>query len=123
MGATGTFGPRLKELRIREGLTLREFCKRGQFDPGNFSRLERGLFTPPSAQKVAEYLAVLGIGPGNEEYTDLLDRAAADRGQLPADVLEDEELVRELPALFRTLRGDAIDGRQRDSLIDLIRKR
>ncbi len=121
--ATARFGPLLKELRVKQELTLRQFCKQHGFDPGNYSRVERGLFAPPSNDKIKEYAQALGIEVGADEYVDLLDYAAVDRGELPRDILSDEQLVAELPVLFRTLRGDPVEPERLDRLIEILRKR
>lgn len=121
--AKGKFGPRMKELRIKAGLTLREFCARGGFDPGNYSRVERGLFSPPGEDKIREYAEVLAVKIGSDEYVDLIDKACIDRGELPSDLLDDEELVNELPVLFRTVRGEKVEEGQLDRFIDMLRRR
>ncbi len=41
------FGAFVRTTRKALGLNLREFCRRNGFDPGNISRLERGLTPPP----------------------------------------------------------------------------
>ena len=41
---SSTFGSYFKELRTKKGRTLRRFCELHGFDPGNISRLERGVF-------------------------------------------------------------------------------
>ena len=118
-----TFGALLKELRLKSGQTLREFCENNGFDPGNYSRIERGLFSPPGNEKVAVYARALGIEVGSDTHVDMLDRAAIDRGQLPQSLLSDEQLLEQLPVLFRTLRGQAVDDAKLDKLIDILRKR
>jgi transcriptional regulator with XRE-family HTH domain len=120
---TSKFGAKLKEHRMSQGLTLREFCARGGFEPGNYSKLERGLFSPPGADKVDEYARALGIEAGSDAHIELRDLAAVDRGQLPHDLLSDEQVVDELPVLFRTLRGQKVDHKQMDDLVALIRRR
>lgn len=119
----GRFGSRLKELRIEKGLTLREFCARNHFDASNYSKIERGLFAPPSAEKIAEYAKALGVAVGSDVYVDLLDLAAVDRGELPSDLLSDEQVLDELPALFRTLRGQRLEPEQMEKLVQLLRRR
>ena len=42
------------------------------------------------------------------KWYSLVDLAAADRGIIPNDIMENEELVKELPAFFRTLRGKSL---------------
>lgn len=119
----GRFGAKLKELRMAQGLTLREFCSRHGFEPGNYSKLERGLFAPPGNDKVDEYARALGLGVGSDAHVELRDLAALDRGELPHDLLSDEQVVKELPVLFRTLRGQRVEQEQLDDLVKLIRSR
>ena len=49
MSTGKTFGAFFRAKRKALGITLREFCRRNGFDPGNVSRLERGLVPPPQA--------------------------------------------------------------------------
>ncbi len=51
-----------------------------------------------------------------------MDLAAAEQGRIPNDILDDEELVAKLPALFRTLRGQPVSDNDLRALIDKIRK-
>lgn len=121
--SSGRFGQLVKEHRRSQGFSLRSFCNANGFDPGNFSKIERGIFSPPSPAKIKEYARALGLTEGSDDYTELVDAAAIDRGELPAEFLQDEQLVRELPALFRTLRGQRVSEDRIDSLIQLIRSR
>lgn len=117
------FGKRLKELRIRTGKNLREFCLANGFDPGNYSRLERGLFPPPQKEELlTRYATALGLERGSAEWLEFFDLAATSRGEIPHDVLADEELLGKLPALFRTLRGTPVPPEKLDALIDEIRR-
>jgi transcriptional regulator with XRE-family HTH domain len=116
------FGNRLKEIRIAKGVTLREFCQANGLDPGNYSRLERGLFPAPQKEELlAKYATALGLKKGTDEWLEFFDLAAASRGEIPRDLLSDEEVVEKLPALFRTLRGSPITEDQLDELIEKIR--
>lgn len=116
------FGKLLKKLRIEKGLTLREFCQAHGFDPGNYSRLERGLFAPPHKEELLEkYATALGLKRGSDEWLEFFDLAAASRGEIPKDLLSDEELLEKLPALFRTLRGSALSPDDLDRLIEKMR--
>lgn len=118
-----TFGSHFKELRVRKGWTLRRFCEANGYDPGNISRLERGIFPPPeSPQKLREYAHALGLAEGRDEWIEFFDRAAAARGQIPADLQADEELVARLPVLFRTLRGRKVTPEKLDKLVEMIRR-
>lgn len=119
---TMRFGFYLKDLRLKLGLSLREFCQAHGLDPGNMSRLERGLVPPPESQtKVVELAGFLGLKKGSEEWQQLLDLAAADAGRIPEDVMSDADIVAKLPILFRTLRGQKVPPEKLNELIRQIR--
>ena len=100
------FAPYFKELRKEKRITLRAFCENAEADPGNISRMERGVMTPPQDRDIlARYAKALGLLEGSDQWYRFFDLAAADRGMIPQDLMEDEELVNHLPAFFRTLRG------------------
>lgn len=114
------FGDLFKKLRIGSGQTLRAFCNEHGFDPGNTSRLERGLAGPPeSDKKLKAFAKALRLRPDSEEWQEFFDVAAAERGRIPSDLLSDEKLIAKLPVVFRTIRGAKTDG---DSLDDLVEK-
>lgn len=119
---TITFGSFFKELRIKRGMILRQFCLKFKLDPGNISKLERGLLPPPhSEEKLTEYTRALGLRKGTDDWYTFFDLAAAERGKIPADMLEDKELAGKLPILFRTLRGQKVSDKTLNKLIDKIR--
>jgi transcriptional regulator with XRE-family HTH domain len=108
-------------MRTSKGWSLRRFCEAHGYDPGNISRLERGVFAPPeSPQKLREYAKALALKEGSEQWIEFFDRAAAARGQLPADLLADERLLGRLPLLFRTLRARKVTPEKLDQLVQLI---
>ncbi len=117
------FGALLKKYRLASGKTLREFCFEHGFDPGNLSRLERGLFPPPQSQELLEkYARALGLAPGSDDWLEFFDTAAVERGRIPADLMSDADVVKKLPVLFRTMRAKQITGNDLDDLIDKIRR-
>ena len=117
------FGKNLKRLRQATNLTLREFCLQNGFDPGNYSRLERGLFQPPKKSALLEkYAHALGLGRGSDEWIEFFDLAAASRGEIPEDLLSDEEVVSKLPVLFRTLRDEKLDSAALEQLVEKVRR-
>lgn len=117
------FGKLLKRLRMARGLTLREFCLQHGFDPGNYSRLERGLYPAPQKEELlAKYAQALDLQEGSDDWLEFFDTAAATRGQLPKDLLSDNELLDKLPALFRTLRGQAVPAERLDHLIEEVKR-
>jgi len=50
------FGELAREKRLEKKYTLREFCKRIDVDPSNWSKVEKGLVKPP--QKRSIYLSI-----------------------------------------------------------------
>ncbi len=114
------FGELFKRLRIESGQTLRAFCLNHGFDPGNISKIERSRLAPPkSQQKLTGYAKALGLKKGSGEWQQFSDRAAAEQGQIPADLLDDE-LVAKLPVFFRALRE--INGADEEDLRELAEK-
>ncbi len=101
-----TFASYFKALRTEKRITLRAFCEAAGADPGNISRMERGGMIPPQDRLIlTRYAEALGLKEGSDEWYQLFDLAAADRGMIPQDLMDDAELVKKLPAFFRTLRG------------------
>ncbi len=116
------FGEFFKAKRQALSLTLREFCLKHKFDPGNLSRLERGVLAPPHDREVLEkYAKALALKPGTDDWYTFFDLAAAAKGRLPEELLEDQELVAKLPLVFRTLRGKRLTEQQLSELIKKIR--
>ncbi len=115
----GAFFADIRRKRLK--LSLREFCKRNGFNPGNLSRLERGKTPPPKSPKILKrYATALDLKKGSDDWVHFFDLAAAERGEIPTDLMSDKDLVRQLPALFRTLRGGRV--RKLRELSDLVRK-
>jgi transcriptional regulator with XRE-family HTH domain len=101
-----TFAAYFKALRKEKRITLRAFCDKAGADPGNISRMERGGMVPPQDRDIlTRYAEALGLVEGSAEWYQFFDLAAAGRGMIPQDLMEDRELVGQLPAFFRTLRG------------------
>jgi len=122
MAGEASFGAFFKALRIKRGETLRLFCEKHGFDPGNISKLERGLLPPPQSRaKLEEYARALGLEEGSDDWYEFLDLAAIARGQIPRALLNDREILRRLPLVFRTLQGQPVTPEQIDELIELIR--
>lgn len=122
MKAVASFGEFFKAKRQALGLTLREFCLKHKLDPGNLSRLERGLRPPPQDRKLLEeYADSLEMRSGSADWYTLFDLAAAAKGRLPDDLLEDQEVVAKLPLVFRTLRSKRLTDKQLDELVRKVR--
>ncbi len=118
-----TFGGFMEALRQKKRLTLRAFCKQTGFDPGNISRIERGLMPPPkNRETLKRYAITLGLREGSADWQTFFDLAATAQGVIPADLLSDKELVKNLPLFFRTLRGQKPTPEEMEKIAEKIRK-
>lgn len=123
MSEAVTFGASFKALRVRQGKTLRQFCRENGFDAGNTSRLERDrMDAPQSPEVLARYACALGLQPGSDDWHTFHDLAALSAGRIPADLQSDAEVLRRLPLVFSALRGQQRDPDQLDRLIELIQR-
>ena len=117
------FGEFIRERRINKGITLREFCKLIETDASNWSKVERGLLSPPQDEEKLKKIAhVLDIEIGSEPWKAMKDKAQIDAGIIPEDILSDEETVKSLPMFFRTIRSEKPTPEELDQLIQIIRK-
>lgn len=104
-------------------VSLREFCQKHGFDPGNVSKLERGRVAVPESPEVLErYARALGLLASSKEWVQFFDLAAAERGRIPAELMDDAEVVAKLPILFRSLRGERVSESELSGLIEMIRR-
>ena len=118
-----SFGALVKELRIAQRKTLRQFCSEHGHDPSNWSKIEREVNPPPKDEKtLALWAKQLGLNPGTNEWKDFMNQADISRGQIPMEFISDEKLLQKLPVFFRTLRGAELTEEQLDSLIQKIRE-
>jgi transcriptional regulator with XRE-family HTH domain len=114
------FGEFVHAARIKRGLTLREFCRINELDPGNWSRIERGLQAPVKSRTILEEIArTLGFEDGSDEWQTLFELASI--GFIPRELLDDAAIVDKLPVFFRTLRGEKPSKEELERLIEKIR--
>jgi len=115
------FGNTLKELRIKKELSLRKMCKLVNYDPSNWSKIERGKMSPPRDEKtLRKWAKVLGISKA-KEIQEFIDKANLAQGIIPQDILSQANVVDFLPAFFRTLRNKKPTKKEIDQLIELIK--
>jgi len=115
------FGDLLRSLRINKGLTLRQACRLANYDPSNWSKIERGILPPPSDEKTLKNWAkILGITENKKQIQEFIDNAKIAQGSIPQDILSQDILVERLPAFFRTLRNKKPTKKEIDRLIKLI---
>jgi transcriptional regulator with XRE-family HTH domain len=123
MGNPKAFGEALRARRLALGLTLREFCRRTGRDASNVSKLERGRLAPPAEpEKLEGYARDLELRPGSWERREFVELGQVCAGRVPESVMSDEDLVRNLPLLFRTCSGRRPTPRQLERLAETIRK-
>lgn len=123
MEGNDMFGKFFKKMRLKTGLTLRRFCEQNGLDPGNVSRIERGVALPPkSREKLGSYAQYLGLKKDSGDWYNFFDYAAATCGIIPTDVMNDARLVTKLPLVFRTLRGEKVNSKNLDILAEIVRR-
>lgn len=116
-----TFGAFFRQKRISLGFTLRSFCERYSYDPGNISRLERSILSPSiDRQKLAGYALALKIPRDSEDWTTFFDLAHVAKGKIPEDLLKGTHILSILPAFYRTARGEKMDKKKIKKLIKLL---
>jgi transcriptional regulator with XRE-family HTH domain len=117
MQQSTAFGELLRKRRAELELGLRAFAAETKLDPGNLSKYERGVLTPPQDGNTLEKIArALKWEPGTEAYQHLIDSAAAAAGRIPADIAHDPKVLARMPFLFRAARGKRLT---REKLIEL----
>ena len=117
------FGNLIKERRIARGITLREFCRIINFDPSNWSKIERGVHAPPQDEERLRRIAeALDIEFGSDLWCELKDSASIDAGIIPEDILSDEKTLESLPMFFRTIRSEKPTPEELEELINIVKK-
>ena len=114
------FGDFAKDRRITAGLTLRCFCRDAAIDPSNWSKIERGVLPPPDEAGFLSRVAVV-LGLNADEQAEFGDLASIARGQIPAD-LRDDEILSKMPAFFRALRGQEYTPEDFDKLLFKVKR-
>lgn len=114
------FGSLLYEFRVNKELSIREICRMVNYDPSNWSKIERGLISPPAEEKVLKVWAkALNLKEG--QTRDFIDYASIAQGIIPCDIRENKEVLQLMPAFFRTIRNKKPTKKELDDLIKLIK--
>ena len=96
------FGEFLKELRQGMKLSLRGFCQTNSLDPGNISKLERGVMPPPySKQKLSELATNYGLQNGTKKWSDFFDLAEKTRASEHFNKIKNESVLKSLTPIFQ----------------------
>ncbi|WP_337170440.1 helix-turn-helix transcriptional regulator [Gemmatimonas aurantiaca] len=117
-----SLGDFLKEERLKQGLSLRAFCKAVKQNPSNYSQIERGAVAPPNEEVLERYARGLGIQPdlSDPRWSTMTARAAAGRGDIPQDLLARPTVLALLPAFFEKVRLLHNDDVTTETLINLL---
>ncbi len=123
MAISKAFSEFFKEKRTALGLTLRQFCQKNGFDPGNISKLERGVFAAPQTEeKLEDYAKALKLKKGSDEWIQFFDLAVISNRDLGMMKLKNESIIEKLPVLFRTLDNKELTPEKMDEIIELIKR-
>lgn len=115
------FGEFFRSKRLELGMTLRAFCEQYNFDPGNISKLERGILPPTIDQKKLEgYALALKISKDSPDWVTFFDLAHTSKGSIPPDIKYNKEAISFLPAFYRTARGKKLDEEKIKKLLELL---
>lgn len=116
-----TFGEFFRQKRVSLELTLRHFCEKYHYDPGNISKLERNILSPSlDEEKLEGYALALKIPKESAQWITFFDLAYTAKGTLPTDIKKNPNVLPLLPAFYRTVRGKKLTRKKIDGLIRLI---
>lgn len=117
------FGQLVKDLRIVQKKTLRQFCQENGLDPSNWSKIERNINMPPRNEvTLAKWAKMLGLKSDTEAWKDFIYQAEISRGNIPREVMSDEKLLMQLPVFLRTIRGAELTEKQLEDFIAKVRE-
>lgn len=116
------FGKLIRKLRLAKNLSLRDFCKAAEFDCYQWNLVERGLEKPPTSEAYLDKIAeVLAIDRTSQDWRQLQDLARLGVVKLKRYLSEDE-LVHDLPMVFRTASGDRPTVEGLNNLAEILRR-
>ncbi|KQC11958.1 MAG: hypothetical protein APR63_03635 [Desulfuromonas sp. SDB] len=116
------FGEFVKKMRLEKDLSLREFCRRIDEDPSNWSKIERGILNPPKEETLAKIAEVLDIKKDSEQWKKLIDLSQISSATIPSYIMENKEVLNYLPAFFRTVESVKPTKEEIESLIESLKK-
>ncbi|MBF0556596.1 MAG: helix-turn-helix transcriptional regulator [Nitrospirae bacterium] len=121
MARNNLFGEFFKSRRLSLGKTLRQFCIDCRLDALNISKMERGMFPPPTSHdKLEEYAKLLRIEEGSSEWYEFFDLAQKSAEHIAAEFCLDEDTAGKLPIFFRTITGQRLTEGQLDKLAETL---
>lgn len=99
------FGKELYELRVEQRVTLRDLSKATGYDSSNWSKVERGVISPPLGRELNKALRFLGLD--YRAHSRMADLAFIAARRLPKD-LPEEDLLKVLPIPFCPAKAEKI---------------
>ena len=76
---------------------------------------------PQSEDKLIEYGCALGLVRGSDSMLEFVDTGLTCAGQIPSDIMSNEELMAKLPVLLRTI-NRKLTREQLDDFIKMIKE-
>ncbi len=117
------FGKFIKEMRLANNMTLRQFCRELDEDPSNWSKVERGIISAPQdEEKLIKIARILGIKKNSDAWLNLFTIAKTDAGKIPDYIMSNKKIMESLPAFFRTLGSIKPKPEEIEKLIEIIKK-
>lgn len=121
MESVESFGSFVERRRHQLGKSLRGFCRANGEDAANWSKMERGVLAPPkNSERLRDIAEMLELD--DSALRQMSDLAYAENGRVPPEIMNDEQLVRKLPVLFRTMRGDPPSDNDLREIASIVRR-
>lgn len=114
------FGALLNRVRVENNLSIREVCKLVNYDPSNWSKIERGLISPPSEEKTLKSWAK-AMKVEKDDVQSFIDNAKIAQGIIPDDILDKKAMLEFMPAFFRIVRKRRPGKEELEALFGLIK--
>jgi transcriptional regulator with XRE-family HTH domain len=120
---SNNFGDFVSQRRTNLGLSLREFCRKYGYEPSYISRLENSILNAPSDKERLSALALaLELKKESQEWVEFFALAASSRVAIPDDIKNDfPNMVKFLPAFFRTTQKEKMTKKDINNLVKLMR--
>ena len=122
-GSPRPFGEWVRHRRAELRIGLRAMALETGIDPGNLSKYERGVLSPPQEDRILRRWAdALRLKEGSQEFREFMDLAAVSAGRIPSDLAGDPVLLSRLPILFRAARKPRLSRQELIALAKRIRE-
>jgi transcriptional regulator with XRE-family HTH domain len=115
---TKSFGKFLKERRLAQNFSLREFARKVGLQPSNYCNIEADVLPPPPVNTLDRIAGALGLRHGTEEFEAFHDLAAKGRDEIPADVTRIVKANELIPAMLRTVEYEKVTKNQLRGIIE-----